>query len=380
MSHPAAFLIGQTFAPRLGPTVDLSDVRPSVLRMIDAARARAEAARPFTCAKRPEDQAAFERLRTRVFTDGPRAEVVARRLRSEDPASWTITNDDMAVIERWSRETAALLAMAADDDRPGCPPVADRQPAPVPPVAVTPPAPPPAPPSETPPGPRPVVPPQAPGPGCVRIAKRRSLFEDLSGLTEPWRRAKGWTVVETPTGEVWSAGTRSEFAVRDIWACPGPGAAPPPWFRPARVVVVLPPMVVVRPGAGPSGALPPDRVRVVLDAAVRAKAAVDAAMERGSLPDAGAADKAAAAAVAACLDQLSREVKSFDGVVAELRAAAATGRAARVTAREAAAVELFMRCADDAMAAARAEERKGGILDAIVGVGVPAAGALLVAL
>jgi hypothetical protein len=139
-------------------------------------------------------------------------------------------------------------------------------------------------------------------------------------------------------------------------------------------------MVVVRPGAGPSGALPPDRVRVVLDAAVRAKAAVDAAMERGSLPDAGAADKAAAAAVAACLDQLSREVKSFDGVVAELRAAAATGRAARVTAREAAAVELFMRCADDATAAARAEERKGGILDAIVGVGVPAAGALLVAL
>ena len=47
----------------------------------------------------------------------------------------------------------------------------------------------------------------------------------VSIAIEPYR-IRGYHIYEVPTGEVYAPGTRSEFKVVDIWACP-PGMTPP---------------------------------------------------------------------------------------------------------------------------------------------------------
>jgi hypothetical protein len=47
----------------------------------------------------------------------------------------------------------------------------------------------------------------------------------ISVALEPYQ-VRGYHIYRVPTGEVVGAGTRSEFEVVDLWACP-PGMTPP---------------------------------------------------------------------------------------------------------------------------------------------------------
>lgn len=153
---------------------------------------------------------------------------------------------------------------------------------------------------------------------------------------------------------------------------PMPGA---PWpLYPSAPAPTAPPAA---PAAAPqpSVGVPLDQAARLLGVAQTAMRAIDEAIARGARPDATAADREAAKAATGCLEGLRTAAVEFNPMVAELLAAERERRNARLTERQVSALEAFAVCADRMAGAAKPK----GWLDAVVGILLPAAGAIAVA-
>jgi hypothetical protein len=147
---------------------------------------------------------------------------------------------------------------------------------------------------------------------------------------------------------------------------PRPAVGPPPGVQPTGA-----------PGAEPSAVVSPDEAARLLGMADTAKGILEGALARAAAEGATDADRAAAAEVTKCIDALVRDAGPLAKITEELRSAASAKRPARITASQARAIETFASCAS---AAAAAGAPRGGILEAVAGIGLPAAGALLISL
>lgn len=103
--------------------------------------------------------------------------------------------------------------------------------------------------------------------------------------------------------------------------------------------------------------------------------AIDEAIARGARSDATAADREAARIANGCLEGLRTAAVEFNPMVAELLKAERERRNAKLTERQVAALEAFAACAGR-MAET---DKPRGWLAAIVGILLPAAGAIAVA-
>lgn len=179
--------------------------------------------------------------------------------------------------------------------------------------------------------------------------------------------------------------TQSQGSVRWDPTTPLP-ARPPvlhrPVFRPWGVIFIpVPAQAPARaPGTPqPTALLTPDETLRLLGLAESSRGAVDEALARAAIAGASDSDKAAGQAAKACLDDLIKAAGPFQAVLAELNNAVKVGRGAKVTAAQAAAIQTFADCAQ-AAEGARATAPTGGLLKALVGVGLPAVATALVAL
>jgi len=175
--------------------------------------------------------------------------------------------------------------------------------------------------------------------------------------------------------------TQSGGSVRWDPTTPLPPAPPP---SPRAVVhrwgvIVIP--TPVGPRTSPSAAiLTLAETTRLMALAETSRGIVDAALAWAVLTGASDADKAAGDAARACLDALTKSAGPFQAVLYELHDAVRIGRGAKVTAAQAAAIQTFADCAQATEAARQAAAPTGGLLKAIVGVGLPAVATALVAL
>lgn len=126
----------------------------------------------------------------------------------------------------------------------------------------------------------------------------------------------------------------------------------------------------------PAALIPFEEAARLLRLAEAAIRAVEAAAAKGAAPGASAADKAAAGAVGDCMEALTGAIGPAAALVDQLRKAVDAGRGAAVTREQVAAVEAFTDC----VAKAEAAKESPRLWDAVVGIALPAAGALAVAL
>jgi len=161
--------------------------------------------------------------------------------------------------------------------------------------------------------------------------------------------------------------TPRDLCVRDVFI-PGIILVPVP-VRGARPPGTPPP-------AGPAAMVTLEQAARLLRLAEAAIRTVEDAAARGAAPGASAADKAAAEAVGDCMEALTAAIGPVAALVAQLRKAVDAGLGAAVTRAQVQAVEAFTDCV------AKAEKAKEAprLRDTLVGIGLPAAGALAVAL
>jgi hypothetical protein len=257
------------------------------------------------------------------------------------------------------------------------PPAPSAAPAPAP--APPPPAAGPAPEPTQPPVPHPAPPPVGPPPpgpptvvvfpgmgpaGCLRLGPTDLLTVERA--RELGRR--GFALWEVPVRL-----TPRGLVVLEAWACT-PRTVPregSPLKRPLRTRGPL---------TGPLEPVPADQAGRLLDLALRARRTLDDAVLGASGPGATDEDRAAAAAVAACLDELVKAAGPLDDMVAALEAAVLARSPAAIAVEQAAALGTFVDCARGAEAARAKASSGGGVIEAIVGIGLPAAAAVAVAL
>jgi hypothetical protein len=128
------------------------------------------------------------------------------------------------------------------------------------------------------------------------------------------------------------------------------------------------------------GDVPTDQAARLLSLAEKALAYLDSVARAGTRPGATGPERAAASRTRSCLDTLAPLAAPLDTVMAELRAAGAERRPAKISAEQAAAIEAYASCAGAFQTPSVPEQPRGGWLEVAVGIGLPALGAGLVAL
>jgi hypothetical protein len=122
----------------------------------------------------------------------------------------------------------------------------------------------------------------------------------------------------------------------------------PDFYYPYRSYYPYRPYNPVRAAVGAAQA------RRLLDLAERASRILDDTLRRADEKDASTRDRDAADEVRACRDSLTKAAGSFSGILAELRAAVDSDRAADLGLDQVRALETFAECAD------RADRRRRG--------------------
>lgn len=140
------------------------------------------------------------------------------------------------------------------------------------------------------------------------------------------------------------------------------------WYGP-RPIVIAPPVVSAT-------SIKPGEAARLLKLTEDATRAVEEIIARGAAAGASSADKAAAKAVSDCMNSLTAAIGPVSALVTELRKAVNAERGAVVTQVQVAAVEAFTDC----LAKAEKAKESPRVWDAIVGVAVPVAGYLAIAL
>jgi hypothetical protein len=126
--------------------------------------------------------------------------------------------------------------------------------------------------------------------------------------------------------------------------------------------------------------VPAAKAAGLLEIAERSLKYLDSVSRAGAGPASTAAQRELATRSRACLDALAPLAAPLDSVIAELRAAVAGGRPAGISAAQAAAIEEYATCAVALQAPPAGQGPEVGWLAAVVGLGIPALGAGLVAL
>jgi hypothetical protein len=172
---------------------------------------------------------------------------------------------------------------------------------------------------------------------------------------------------------------------------PAPPGAPPSWPtiidlpppRPRPTVPGLPPTVPTPapvPAPAPSvGFIEIGLVLRILELSETAWFRIERARIRARRCGATDAEKAAIVAAERCLASLRKSGGELRKLVDELCLAKEEGRSAKVTPAQAEALEVFASCVTDALGEAEAEAK--GVapwLEALIGMGLPAAGSVLI--